>query len=240
MSKQPGRRDAKPFEIWTEVAGVVYDNDHGSPRSRQEIIRRFCDEGSKVSLRLEPDNEVGPNAIGLWILGPKNFWGKYRSYQIGYVPGEDAKTVRQYLSRAWSATAEVVGVDGDEALGVTINIYLRPPGYVDEEEARLAVERDQVAREAALELARRTARRRAWRRKIINAGIRWALIVSRAAIDQCRRRPLEVVFAAAFIMAAVGITIGRSSVYWRSLGAVGVGLCAGIGGRWVYRRINAS
>jgi hypothetical protein len=66
------------YEIWTQVAGVSHPNDRGSPRSRQEIIRRYCRDGGDLELVPEPWNRHSKkgDAIGLWVEGGPGLFGR--------------------------------------------------------------------------------------------------------------------------------------------------------------------
>jgi hypothetical protein len=88
--------DGDNYEIWAEVAGVSYNNDQGHPRSRQEIIRRYCRDGYELSLVPEPWNKHSRkgNAVGLWIAGGVGLLGRSR-YQVGYVPESDSAEVAE-------------------------------------------------------------------------------------------------------------------------------------------------
>jgi hypothetical protein len=119
--------DGDNYEIWTEVAGVSYNNNRGHPRSRQEIIRRYCRDGNELSLVPEPWNKHSRtgNAVGLWIRGGGGLLGRSR-YQVGYVPESDSAEVAEWLRRGKRATAfiwSVVG-GGDLYYGLRINIVL--------------------------------------------------------------------------------------------------------------------
>jgi hypothetical protein len=123
----PTPRDGDNYEIWTEVAGVSYNNNRGHPRSRQEIIRRYCRDGNELSLVPEPWNKHSRkgNAVGLWIAGGVGLLGRSR-YQVGYVPESDSAEVAEWLRRGKRATAfiwSVVG-GGDLYYGLRINIVL--------------------------------------------------------------------------------------------------------------------
>jgi hypothetical protein len=55
------------------VSGVSYTNEDGT--DRQSIIRKYCREGTPLTLVRERDNPRDPNAVAIYV-GPR---------QIGYL-----------------------------------------------------------------------------------------------------------------------------------------------------------
>lgn len=83
------------FATKIKVAGVSFVNEDKT--RRQELLAILYDdwftEGKqdsvKLRLRPEPDNEVDPNAVGVWVVEPKSARGR-----IGFVPSEQAASIK--------------------------------------------------------------------------------------------------------------------------------------------------
>ena len=109
--------------IRSKVAGVSFPNRDGS--DRQTIIRRFCQAGMPIEVRLEPDNPVHENALALWVR--KNGLFGSKSFQIGYVRSELADELRELLVEGCEISAhilEVTGGGGGKYFGLNIELRL--------------------------------------------------------------------------------------------------------------------
>ncbi len=123
--REKARKSPRPdeqFEIWTEVTGVL--------GPRREIVERYCRAGSPLHIRPEPDNPHDSNAMAVGVIRKGYF--RSMAHQIGYLPREDAREVKQHLDRGWTTDAWVfsIKVSADDWLYVNINVVLRPPGPV--------------------------------------------------------------------------------------------------------------
>jgi hypothetical protein len=122
------------IEIHAKVAGVTHDNRRGRIKSRQIIISSFCQDGSDLEIRPEPDNPHSASALGVWVQSPGGRFSRGKSYQIGYVHEGDAEQINEWLRKGWTIAAQIWKVVGGEDglnYGLRINIYLYPPGWVE-------------------------------------------------------------------------------------------------------------
>lgn len=96
------------------VVGESYANADGA--RRQDIIRKYCKAGAKVSLVHEPENPHDENAVAVFLSSPR--------LQIGYLPSSDAKWIVKAATIGWgfssSIDAVVGGVAGKPNLGVVL------------------------------------------------------------------------------------------------------------------------
>jgi hypothetical protein len=100
-TKKPrAKKPSAPKRTNGMVAGVSYANEDGT--DRQTIIRKYCREGTPLTLVRERDNPRDPNAVAIYV-GPR---------QIGYVPSDDSARVAKYLDEGWSYGASVVRLYG--------------------------------------------------------------------------------------------------------------------------------
>jgi hypothetical protein len=116
MSDQP----AVVKEWHAKVVGVSFKNADGS--DRQQLIRRFCREGSEVQLRAEPDNAHDTNAHGVWVEWREWFVLK-RQAQIGYLSTYNAQDIASKKRTGHSFKARIATVlDGPQSAGVVLLI----------------------------------------------------------------------------------------------------------------------
>jgi HIRAN domain len=119
--------DGDVFEIWTEVAGVTFANNDGS--SRQEIIRKYCREGSDLGFAPEPNNRFDRHAISVWVPGRKKWFRRRPLLQVGYVPREHLQEMHDWRLKGGDVAGtvwKVVGGGRGKTLGLRINIRLLP------------------------------------------------------------------------------------------------------------------
>lgn len=74
--------------------------------NRQELIRKYVDEKTKVILRREPDNQYDPNAISVEVETPKG------SQSIGYIPRKEAEWIAKRMDAGCHADGLVYAVFG--------------------------------------------------------------------------------------------------------------------------------
>jgi len=101
------------FVIETKVVGVSKMNADGS--SRQEIIKKEVEEGDKMLLSPEPDNDYDPNAIQ--VLSK-------RRGMIGYLSKEVAGRLQNALNADIEINVTATWVSGDKYTGVGLRIEL--------------------------------------------------------------------------------------------------------------------
>lgn len=91
------------------VVGTGFANRDG--RNRAEIIRRCCRPGSAVTLVREPENPHDPNAIAVYIDGPKllGIFGGGKM-QIGYIREGTAKSLARRLDAGKAVTGKVTSM----------------------------------------------------------------------------------------------------------------------------------
>ncbi|RMG98279.1 MAG: hypothetical protein D6706_07435 [Chloroflexi bacterium] len=122
------KRDRKPYEIKTKIAGVSFDNDDGS--SRQEIIRRRVRSGQTLRLIREPGNKYDRNAIGVWVEWKRPLLGMKRA-QVGHIGSHISAEIAPLIDAGWTAEATVMSITGGtrrkNARGVNIKINMIPP-----------------------------------------------------------------------------------------------------------------
>lgn len=84
------------------VAGTGFEN-------REQIIRKYCKNGLKVTLKREPNNEHDENAIAVFLEIPAMFGllGK-SSKQIGYIKATTAKSIAEKMDKGQEFKAKVV------------------------------------------------------------------------------------------------------------------------------------
>lgn len=84
------------------VAGTGFDG-------REQIIRKYCKKGLKVTLKREPKNEHDENAIAVYLEIPVLFGvlGK-SSKQIGYIKATTAKSIAEKMDKGQKFTASVI------------------------------------------------------------------------------------------------------------------------------------
>ena len=103
--------------IKTHVHGV----SHGD---RQELIRRFCKEGTIITLKREPNNPYGHEAIGVWVKRKGLFTSS--DVQIGYVASDLAKRLAPIMDAGGNVIGKVINVTGGtrdkETRGVNIEL----------------------------------------------------------------------------------------------------------------------
>lgn len=96
--------DSQGFKtIKTHVHGV----SHGD---RQDMIKRFCKSGTIITLKREPNNPYGHEAIGVWVKG-KSFFSS-SDVQIGYVASDLAKRLAPIMDAGGKVAGKVLNVTG--------------------------------------------------------------------------------------------------------------------------------
>ena len=66
-------------EIRSKLSGVAHKNEDGT--SRQELIKKHCTNGTRLTLRTDPENEYGDTAVKAMIESEEGL------EQIGWVKG---------------------------------------------------------------------------------------------------------------------------------------------------------
>jgi hypothetical protein len=107
-------------KYFSKVAGVSHDNEDGS--SRQYAIRKFCKPGTPLTLKREPNNKFGKDAIGVWVYG-KNIFRK-GDLQIGYIPSQLSPELAPRIDAGWTVSAAVKEVTGGGELTYGCNIEI--------------------------------------------------------------------------------------------------------------------
>jgi len=96
-----------PIQDGEKIKTHVHGVSHGD---RQELIRRFCRGGTQITLKREPDNPYGHEAIGVWVKGKGFIFSS--DVQIGYIASDLAKRLAPIMDAGGKMAGKVLNITG--------------------------------------------------------------------------------------------------------------------------------